>query len=373
MGNKIRVLIIDDSSMVRHAITEALSMDAEIEVVGVANDPLIAIDKIPKLLPDVLTLDMEMPRMDGLSFLRKLKAEKSTIPVIVISSLTQQGSAMALKAMEAGACEVLAKPDGNTSFGALAAKMAFYVKAAYRSRRREYPQAAQLSKNASFPSASSDKGASTSSITHNVNKIVSNIQRSTSYQDKRLIMIGSSTGGVEALRYLLPQLPDSMPPIVVVQHIPAFFSKAVADRLNELCSYEVREAVDNEPLLAGQCLIAPGNYHLAVVNRNGYRTRLTQSPPIHHCRPAVDVLFRSGAEAAGRQALAVLLTGMGTDGAVGMQYVRDTGGRTLAEHEDSCVVYGMPRAAMELGVVEKAVMLSDMPKAIMEMVNCLPH
>jgi two-component system chemotaxis response regulator CheB len=368
MGNKIKVLIIDDSSMVRHAMSEALSQDAEIEVVGVANDPIIAMDKIPKLQPDVLTLDMEMPRMDGLTFLRKLKAEKSTLPVIVVSSLTQEGSSMALKAMEAGACEVLAKPDGSTSFGALSAKMAFYVKAAYRSRRRK-AYGAKMEEEA-------QGGAPTHSaanLSQNVNKIVSNIQRNTTRQDKRLIMIGSSTGGVEALRYLLPQLPDCLPPIVVVQHIPAFFSKAVAERLNELCSYEVREAVDNEPILAGQCLIAPGNYHLAVVNRNGYRTRLTQSPPIHHCRPAVDVLFRSGAEAAGRHALAVLLTGMGSDGALGMQHLKNAGGRTLAEHEDSCVVYGMPRAAIELGVVDKAVMLHNMAKAILDMVNTLPQ
>ena len=364
--------MIDDSAMVRHAITDALNMDPDIEVVGVANDPLIAMDKIPKLLPDVLTLDMEMPRMDGLTFLRKLQAEKSTIPVIVISSLTQQGSHMALKAMDAGACEVLAKPDGSTSIGVLAGKLAFHVKAAARSRRRAFPTSENSAPKAHVAVPSPLSHASVG-LVEKVQQITNQVRRVPLTNDKRLILIGSSTGGVEALRFLLPSLPDSLPPIAVVQHIPAFFSKAVAERINELSSYEVREAVDNEPLLAGQCLMAPGNYHMAIVDRGGYRVRLTQSPPIHHCRPAVDVLFRSGAEVAGPHALAVLLTGMGSDGAVGMQHIKNAGGRTIAEHEDSCVVYGMPRAAIELGVVDRAVMLNDMPRAILDAVGGLPH
>ena len=363
MSKKIRVLVIDDSAMVRHAISDALNMDPDIEVVGVANDPLIAIDKIPKLQPDVLTLDMEMPRMDGLTFLRKLQAEKSMLPVIVISSLTQEGSQMALKAMDAGACEVLAKPDGSTSIGVLAGNLAFYVKAAARARKRQLPVSVP-------PRVEAQPG---SGLLAKVNQLTSAVRRVPLQNDKRLILIGSSTGGVEALRFLLPSLPNGLPPIAVVQHIPAFFSKAVADRINDLSPYAVREAVDNEPLQAGQCLIAPGNFHMAIVNRGGYRVRLTQSPPIHHCRPAVDVLFRSGAEAAGPHTLAILLTGMGSDGAIGMQHIKTAGGRTLAEHEDSCVVYGMPRAAIELGVVDRAVMLNDMPRAILDAISGLPH
>jgi two-component system chemotaxis response regulator CheB len=372
MTKKIRVLVIDDSSMVRHAITDALNLDPEIEVVGVANDPLIAMDKIPKLMPDVLTLDMEMPRMDGLTFLRKLKSDKSTIPVIVISSLTQQGSQMALKAMDAGACEVLAKPDGSTSIGVLAGKLAFHVKAAARSRRRSFAPSESMTSKPGNAFSIALSPASTGLVAK-VQQITHQVRRVPLHNDKRLIVIGSSTGGVEALRFLLPSLPDSLPPIAVVQHIPAFFSKAVAERINELSAYEVREAVDNEPLLAGQCLLAPGNYHMAIVDRGGYRVRLTQSPPIHHCRPAVDVLFRSAAEVAGAHVLAVLLTGMGSDGAIGMQHIKNAGGRTLAEHENSCVVYGMPRAAIELGVVDRAVMLNDMPRAIVDAVGGLPH
>jgi two-component system chemotaxis response regulator CheB len=180
-------------------------------------------------------------------------------------------------------------------------------------------------------------------------------------------VVGASTGGVEALRALLPALPAGLPPILVVQHIPAFFSKAVADRLNALSDYEIREAVNDEPVLPGQCLIAPGNFHMLVTrSMGGYRTRLVQSPPVHHCRPAVDLLFHSAADAAGKHTLGVLLTGMGSDGALGMKAIRKVGGINLAEHEDSCIVYGMPRAAVQLGVVDKSVVLEQMPQAIMD-------
>ena len=352
---RIKVLVVDDSALVRKTITDTLALDPEIEVVGVANDPLIAMEKVARLQPDVMTLDMEMPRMDGLTYLRQMQKERSPVAVVVISSLTQQGSSIALEAMDAGACEVLAKPDGSTSVGALAAKLTFHVKAAYaaKQRFRHHPQA-------HAPVALSPVKASSHAV---------QAQRG----DRRLVVIGASTGGVEALRAVLPALPAGLPPILVVQHIPAFFSKAVADRLNTMTPYEVREAVDDEPILPGQCLMAPGNYHLMVVSGpSGYRTRLTQSPPVHHCRPAVDLLFRSAAAAAGRHTLAVLLTGMGSDGALGMQAIRQAGGINLTEHEDSCIIYGMPRAAVQLGVVDKAVMLDRMPQAILDTLAGVP-
>jgi len=339
----IRVLVIDDSALVRKTISDTLKLDPEIEVVGVANDPLIAIEKIPKLNPDVLTLDMEMPRMDGLTFLRKLRNEGSSLPVVVISSLTQSGSQLALDALDAGAQEVLAKPDGQSSIGALASKLAFHIKAAYRARHgNKTARPALQSSPVTAPPLNSGHG------------------------ENRLILIGASTGGVEALRYLLPALPNHLPPIVIVQHIPAYFSKAVAERINTLTSYEVKEASDGELLRPGLCLIAPGDFHLMVVRSTGYRTRLVQSPPVHHCRPSVDVLFRSAAAAAGPHALAVLLTGMGSDGAVGMQAIKRAGGYTLAESEESCVIYGMPRAAVELDAVDRSVHLDLMPQAIMD-------
>lgn len=352
----IKVLVVDDSALVRKTITETLSLDPDIEVVGVANDPLIAMEKVPRLQPDVITLDMEMPRMDGLTYLRQLQQERSQVAVVVISSLTQQGSQMALDAMDAGACEVLGKPDGSTSIGVLAAKLAYHVKAAHAAKQRFRNR--QPSTNPPM-----------------VHRVSSGFSHSPSLprNDRRLIVIGASTGGVEALRELLPALPAGLPPMLVVQHIPAFFSKAVADRLDRLCDYEVREAADNEPVLPGQCLIAPGNFHMMVTQSGGiYRTRLTQSPPVHHCRPAVDVLFRSAAECAGRHTLGVLLTGMGNDGAQGMRFIRQAGGINLAEHENSCVIYGMPRAAVQLGVVDKSVMLDQMAQAIVDTLQHLP-
>ncbi|MCT0216318.1 chemotaxis response regulator protein-glutamate methylesterase [Synechococcus sp. CS-1330] len=349
MRRKIRVLVIDDSALVRKTITDTLQMDPEIEVVGVANDPLIAIDKIPKLQPDVLTLDMEMPRMDGLTFLRKLKSENSPIPVVVISSLTQHGSKLALDAMEAGAKEVLAKPDGSSSIGALAGKLAYHVKAAAKARRDLSALPAPQQRQSFRPSSGSPLSPS----------------------DRRLVIIGSSTGGVEALRYILPALPADLPPIAVVQHIPAYFSKAVAERINSLSGLEVKEASDNDPLLPGVCLIAPGDYHMMIVKQGNYRVRLIQTPPVHHCRPAVDVLFRSAAAAAGPHALGVLLTGMGSDGARGLQAIKEAGGRSLAQDEASSVIYGMPRAAVALGVVDRSVSLQSMPQAIVDNLNQL--
>jgi two-component system chemotaxis response regulator CheB len=350
MNTKIRVLVVDDSALVRRTIVDILSMDPDIEVVGTANDPLIAMEKIPRLQPDVMTLDMEMPRMDGLTFLRQLQTQGSSIQVVVISSLTQQGSQIALDAMDAGAIDVLAKPDGQMSIGALASKLAFHVKAAANARRMTIrPQTER--RPAEFQSSAKAVGR----------------------MDRRIIVIGSSTGGVEALRYLLPQLPDGLPPILIAQHIPAFFSKAVADRINHLTPYQVREAIDDEPLHSGLCLIAPGNFHLMVVMKNGvYRTRLVQSPPVHHCRPSVDVLFRSVAEVAGPHVVAALLTGMGSDGALGMQNIARAGGITLAEHESSCIVFGMPRAAIELGAAKEVVPLDHMADRLVTSIQATP-
>lgn len=345
MTRKIRVLVVDDSALVRRAITDALRRDESIEVVGVAHDPLVAIDKLPKLQPDVLTLDIEMPRMDGITYLRQLRAEGNPIPVVIVSSLTPEGSKLALDALALGAADVLAKPNGSMDIGNLGPRLALAIKAAAQSSiRRSLPQMPQLP-----PAAAKVPTAP--------------VQKS----DRRLIVMGASTGGVEALRFLIPSLPAGLPPIVIVQHIPPVFSNAVAQRLDQLSPYTVREARDGEPLTPSLCLIAPGDYHLSVVSQDGgYVTRLTKTPPINYCRPAVDVLFRSAATAAGRHCLAVLLTGMGNDGALGMQVVKQAGGKTIAEHEQSCVVFGMPRAAIQLGVVDLVAPLEQMPSAIQQ-------
>jgi two-component system chemotaxis response regulator CheB len=341
---KIRVLIVDDSAVARRAIRDALRQDPEIEVVDVACDAYVAREKILKLEPDVITLDLEMPRMDGLTFLRILN-EHHPVPVVVISSLTPQGSVKALEAMDAGALDVLAKPNGSQTLGEVAHHLAYHIKAAARARRRPvHPEASATA----LPPAGKSVPAG-------------------EFSPRRVILIGASTGGVEALRFLLPRLPDGLPPIAVVQHIPANFSRLMAERLNELCPFEVREACEGDELRPGLCLVAPGDFHLMLVrNGRGYRARLTQSPPVHHCRPAVDVLFRSAAEHAGAQAVAVLLTGMGVDGARGMHTLRMAGARTLVEHEESCVVYGMPQAAIKLGAADEVVPLARMPQAILE-------
>jgi two-component system chemotaxis response regulator CheB len=341
---KIRVLIVDDSAVARRSIRDALAQDSEIEVVDVACDAYVAREKILKLQPDVITLDLEMPRMDGLTFLRILN-EHHPMPVVVVSALTPQGSAKAMEALAAGAVDVLAKPNGSQALGEVAYQLAHLVKAAARARLR--PIRSDTSVTVQPPVAESLPPGE--------------------FSARRVILIGASTGGVEALRFLLPRLPDGLPPIAVVQHIPPNFSRLMAERLNDLCPFEVREAVEGDTLRPGLCLVAPGDFHLALVGYGrGYRARLTQSPPVHHCRPAVDVLFRSAAEHAGAQAVAALLTGMGTDGARGLQALRAAGARTLAEHEDSCVVYGMPQAAIKLGVVDQVATLEQMPQAILQ-------
>ena len=340
---RIRVLVVDDSAVARRAIRDALAQDPEIEVVDVAPDAYVAREKILELEPDVLTLDLEMPRMDGLTFLRILN-EHHPMPVVVVSSLTPAGSAKALEALAAGAVDVLAKPNGNQTLGNVSGQLAHLVKAAAQARIR--PQRLPPINPAAPPPADSMPPGR--------------------FTPERLILIRASTGGVEALRFLLPRLPDGLPPIAVVQHIPPNFSRLMAERLNDLCPFEVREAADGDELRPGLCLVAPGDYHLALGRSpGGYRARLTQSPPVNHCRPAVDVLFRSAAELAGAHTVAAVLTGMGSDGARGLQALRAAGARTLAEHEDSCVVYGMPQAAIKLGVVDHVVPLDQMPQALL--------
>ncbi len=345
----IRVLVVDDSALVRKAIGDALARDPELEVVGTAPDPYVAREKIARLDPDVITLDLEMPRMDGLTFLRILM-KHHPLPVVVVSSLAQAGSQAALEALEAGAVDVLAKPDGTMSLGAVADKLAWHVKAAAaaggRLRRQPAPPP-PLKDPGPAPEPRPPRPANGSLF------------------DRQLIVIGASTGGVEALRNLVPLLPAELPPVAIVQHISASFSRAVAERLDSLSGLRVREAGHDEPLRPGECVVAPGDRHLAIErSRGGFRTRLIDSPPLHHCRPAVDVLFRSAAEAAGPHVVAALLTGMGSDGALGLQAVRAAGGITLAQDQATSVVYGMPKAAFELGVVDQVVPLPDMAASI---------
>jgi two-component system, chemotaxis family, protein-glutamate methylesterase/glutaminase len=342
-----RVLVVDDSAVVRRALVNVLSRDPEIEVVGTAENAYEARNQIVALHPDVVTLDLEMPGMDGLTFLRILQS-RHPLPVVIVSSQTPSGSAAALAALEAGAVEVLSKPTTSWGCNQLRDQLAQKVKAAARARIR-----------AIGPSPVAP---------------VSRARPIDGVDPRQVILIGASTGGTEALRQVLTQLPDGLPPICIVQHIPPKFSTAFAQRLNASCAFEVREAVEGDTLHPGLGLVAPGDFHLRLqAQGRGYRVQLDQSPPLHHTRPSVDALFDSAAHCAGAHVIAVLLTGMGSDGALGMQTLKAHLAYNIAQDEDSCVVYGMPRAAVELGVVDEQVALERIPEAILRAVARSAH
>jgi two-component system chemotaxis response regulator CheB len=330
------VLVIDDSALVRKVLTEALAGEPDIEVVGTAPDPIVARDKIAAVEPDVLTLDLEMPRMDGLTFLRELMGSHP-LPVIVISSAARAGCSAAVQAMEYGAVDVLCKPNGPYSIGDLRLTLASKIRAASvaRPRRRAGPVQAQCKEP--------------------VNCAAVNQQ-----PIETLIAIGASTGGTEAIRHILEELPAHMPPIAIVQHIPPVFSRAFADRLNGLVSLQVKEAVNWDTVIAGRVLIAPGDQHMLLRRTaRGYAVELKNGPRICYQRPSVDVLFESLAAAQGCQLIGVLLTGMGNDGAAGLLKLRNWGAHTIAQDEASSVVYGMPREAVKLGAAQQVLPLEQ--------------
>lgn len=379
MSRRIRVLIVDDSALVRKLVTDALRADPEIEVVGTAVDPYAARDKIKALDPDVITLDLEMPRMDGLTFLRILMHQRP-LPVIIMSSLSQRGSAYALEALRLGAFDVLAKPGGPYSFGDLGPQLIARIKATagakIRGRRTEdSPAPATPRKPQPQPLPPASRPAPPPSAAGAKKPVLRSPSPASSAPPFRqpgtlsrrplpreLILLGASTGGTEALREVLQRLPDNLPPIAVVQHIPPVFSRTFADRLNQLCAFEVREAVDGEPLKPGLALIAPGDFHLLVQwHGDHYRARVTNGPAVWHQRPAVDLLFKSAADAGhSPHLLAGVLTGMGRDGAEGLLRLRERGAATFAQDEASCVVYGMPRVAWETGAAQRQLPLDHM-------------
>ncbi|HEY3442114.1 MAG TPA: chemotaxis response regulator protein-glutamate methylesterase [Paludibaculum sp.] len=341
---KIRVLVVDDSAIVRKVIGDILSGEADIEVVGTAPDPYVARDKILALHPDVLTLDIEMPRMDGLTFLDRIM-RFHPLPVIVISSLAQSSTRAALEAMTRGAVDVLAKPGGPYSVGDLKLDLPHRIRAAARARLRQLNAAAAPKAPVAVSAAPAVASAGIPS---------------------RLIAIGASTGGTQAIEQILTPLPRNLPPIVVTQHIPAGFSTAFAERLNRVCALDVQEARGGEVLRSGLALIAPGNFHL-MVERNpggGWRTRLDEGPKVCYQRPSVDVMFQSICTAAASSALAVLLTGMGSDGAEGMAALRKAGAATIAQDEATCVVFGMPREAIRLGAAQHILPLQEIAHSL---------
>ncbi|MBN1404053.1 MAG: chemotaxis response regulator protein-glutamate methylesterase [Opitutales bacterium] len=362
-SEKIKVLIVDDSLVVRRMLSRILSEDPMIEVVGTAEDPYDAEGKILQLNPDVLTLDIEMPKMDGLTFL-KILMEKRPMPVIVMSSLSQAGSSYAMDALQYGAVEVLAKPYGPYSVGGVGAQLVDKVKAAAASRKR----IGILKRSfASASAAARAKPAATGAAPAAPISPAVPAAPPARFHSRQLIALGASTGGTEALKEVLIALPADMPPIVIVQHIPPYFSKAFADRLNGLCALSVKEAEEGDLAKPGTALVAPGDFHMVVQwGTKGYQVSLKKGPQVWHQRPAVDILFKTAAEAAGKYCIGALFTGMGRDGAEGLLAIKNKGCMTFAQDEASCVVYGMPKAAVELGAAVKVAPLDKIAGLLRE-------
>ncbi|HBE95350.1 MAG TPA: chemotaxis response regulator protein-glutamate methylesterase [Desulfovibrio sp.] len=345
MAKPIRVLIVDDSAVVRQTLAQLLSSDPGIEVMAAVVDPLVAVEKIKDEVPDVITLDIEMPRMDGLTFLRKLMSQHP-IPVVICSSLAEEGDETTLRALEYGAVEIVTKPKVGTKkfLEESAIRICDAVRAAaqakpraFRGGREAAPQP-KLSADAVIPMGRPQDLRTT----------------------EKIALVGASTGGTEALRVFLEAMPLDCPPLAIVQHMPEHFTQAFANRLNSVCRISIKEAADGDSMLRGQALIAPGNKHM-LLKRSGarYYVEVKDGPLVSRHRPSVDVLFRSGATYAGKNAVAAIMTGMGDDGARGMKELFDAGAYTIAQDEASCVVYGMPQEAVKHGGVHKVLPLES--------------
>lgn len=347
----IKVLIVDDSAIVRQVLSRELSRAEDIQIVGTAPDPYVARDKIVELKPDVVLLDMEMPRMDGLTFLKKLM-KYYPLPVIIVSSLTIRGGELALEAMNAGAVEVMCKPGSSLSVNDMSGALIDKIRAAAWAR---------VPKGGREPSGSGDTGG---------RPAAEPVRISQAKMTETLIAIGASTGGTQAIQELLLQMPANSPGIVIVQHMPEQFTASLAARLNQICAMEVREARNNDSVKPGIALIAPGNYHM-LLQRSGARfyVQVKSGPLMCGHRPSVEVLFKSTARSAGRNAVGVILTGMGKDGAGGLLEMKNNMARTIAQDEASCVVYGMPKEAVRLGAADAVLPLGSIPAKIIEYVN----
>ncbi len=345
MSNIIKVLVVDDSAIVRKVFSEELSKEKDIEIIGTAPDPYIARDKIVLLKPDVITLDIEMPRMDGLTFLKKLM-HFAPMPVIIVSSLSTKGSAIALEALSCGALEVISKPNVAYSVGDLSIQLADKIRAVAKIKVATPKKLTGIG-----PPVKAKMGSS--ALLETTNKIIA---------------IGASTGGTEALREVLIRMPRNSPGILVVQHMPAKFTTSFAERLDSLCEMKVNEASDGDTVVNGQVLIAPGNFHM-LLKRSGarYYVNVKTGPMVHHQRPAADVLFKSVAKYAGANALGIILTGMGSDGAAGMLCMKEAGAKNIAQDEQSCVVFGMPKEAIKTGAVSRVASLTNIAQTALNM------
>ncbi|MGM0530519.1 MAG: protein-glutamate methylesterase/protein-glutamine glutaminase [Bacteroidota bacterium] len=352
MKNKIRVLVVDDSAVVRQTLEKIINSDPELEVMGTAADPYLAANKIKKEVPDVITLDVEMPRMDGLTFLKKIMSQHP-MPVVIISSLTEKGTRSAIKALEFGAVEIITKPrmDSRKFIQESKIRICDAIKAAAVStmKRRNVPTPSihvepKYTADAVLPKSAAKSMVETTEV---------------------VVAVGASTGGTEAIAKFLEELPVDSPGIIIVQHMPEQFTRSFAERLDDTCRVTVKEAANGDSLIRGHVLIAPGNYH-TLLKRSGarYYVEVKEGPMVNRHRPSVDVLFRSVARYAGRNAMGIILTGMGRDGAAGLLEMKQAGAKTIAQDEKSSVVYGMPKEAIELNAVDKILPLQEMAKFI---------
>lgn len=351
MKGKFKVLIVDDSAVVRQSLTEIVSSDPMLEVMDTASDPIFAAKKIAKEIPDVITLDVEMPRMDGLTFLKKIMTQHP-LPVVIISSLTSKGTETGMKALEYGAVEIITKPQMHTKefFEESKIRICDAIKAAAQARVGRKPPP----KNLTVPPKYSADAILSASNKHSMIKTTDIV-----------VAVGASTGGTDALLTFLQAMPPDIPGIVIVQHMPENFTRSFADRLDSICNIKVKEATNGDVVSRGQALIAPGNQHM-LLKRSGarYYVEVIQGPLVNRHRPSVDVLFRSTAKYAGKNAIGIIMTGMGDDGAKGLLEMKEAGAQTIAQDEKTCVVYGMPKEAIQLGAAKKVLPLQQIAPAI---------
>ena len=345
---KIKVLIVDDSALIRSVMKEIINSQPDMEVVGVAPDPIIARDLIKQTNPDVLTLDVEMPKMDGLDFLEKLMRLRP-MPVVMVSSLTERGSEITLRALELGAVDFVTKPKMSIQSGMLeyTEMIADKIRAASKARLKSRPA---VSHDTQKPNGDGVLPAIRNPLT----------------SSEKLIIIGASTGGTEAIKDFLMQMPSDCPGILITQHMPPGFTKSFAQRLDNLCKISVKESEGNERVLPGHAYLAPGHSHLQLIRSGAnYMTQLDQGEPVNRHRPSVDVLFHSAATYAGKNAVGVILTGMGKDGALGMLEMKNAGAYNFAQDEASCVVFGMPREAIAVGATHEVGALNALPGMVL--------
>jgi two-component system chemotaxis response regulator CheB len=358
MAEKIKVMIVDDSALVRQVVSQALAIDSGIEVIATASDPIFALEKMKTNWPDVLIVDIEMPRMDGISFLKKIMSERPT-PVVICSSLAEQGAQATFEALSAGAVAIITKPKlGLKSFLEDSSNdIVQAVRSAARANMRAMRSATAIAPN---PASAFNRPKNTADV-----MLTPGVNRALERTTDQLIAIGTSTGGTQALEAVLTKLPATSLGIVIVQHMPEKFTAMFAERLNGLCQIEVLEAKNGDRVIPGRALIAPGGRHM-MLKRSGaqYVVEVADGPLVNRHKPSVDVLFRSVAKFAGANALGIIMTGMGDDGARGMKEMHDAGAKTIAQDEASCVVFGMPKEAIKLGAADQTIPLDQIPSAI---------